>query len=104
MDMKRTGNNVTLVRDKGRGLSHPENLLLRRHTAPTRHLPVVAEGKEAECIEALDRLNIPLNSSRDDAARVLRENKYQFGNGVIGPAFQARRSSASHGTKGGGDG
>jgi hypothetical protein len=57
-----------------------------------------------ECIEALDRLNVPLEASRDDAANVLRDNNYRFRNEVIGPALNARRSSASHGTNGVGDG
>jgi hypothetical protein len=29
--MRRNGNEVTLIRDKGRGLSHPEKVVLRRH-------------------------------------------------------------------------
>src|SRR5262249_9475213 len=33
--MKRNGNEVTLIRDMGRGLSHPEKVALRRHSAPT---------------------------------------------------------------------
>jgi RecA-family ATPase len=102
--MRRTGNDVTLIRDKGRGLSHPEKIVLRRHAAPTRHLPLGAEGKQGECIEALDRLNVPLDSRRDDARDVLRDNGYRFRNEVIGTALNARRSSPSHGTNCGGDG
>jgi RecA-family ATPase len=102
--MKRTGNNVTLIRDKGRGLSHPEKIMLRRHAAPTRHLPVVAEGKQAECIEALDRLNVPLDMGRQDARIVLRDNNYGFRNDILGAALKARRSSPSHGTTAVGDG
>ncbi|MBV8177219.1 MAG: hypothetical protein JOY55_23540 [Mycobacterium sp.] len=103
--MKRTGNNdVTLIRDKGRGLSHPEKISLRRHAAPTCHLPVVDRSKEAECIEALDRLNVPLNSSRDDARNILRVNNYKFRNDVLGAALKARRSSAHDGTTDLGDG
>lgn len=45
--MKCTGNQVTLTRDKGRGLAHPEKMMLRRHAAPTRHLPAQAEGFRA---------------------------------------------------------
>jgi hypothetical protein len=101
--MRCKGNEVTLVRDKGRGLAHPEKVVLYRHAAPTRHLPLIVRGKEAACIEALDRLTVPLNSTRDDAAAVLRDNNYAFGNDVIGPALKARRSSASYGTKAGGD-
>jgi AAA domain len=102
--MKRTGTEVTLIRDKGRGLSHPDKILLRRHPAPTGHLPVIAEGKQAACIDALDRLRVPLDAGRDDAAKVLRDNNYRFRNEVIGPALIARRSSASHGTTTAGDG
>lgn len=104
--MKRTGNNVTLVRDKGRGLTHPEKVMLRRHAAPTCHVPIIAHGngKEAECVEALDRLKVPLDATRDYAARVLRDTNYRARNNVIGPALDARRASASHGTKGLGDG
>jgi RecA-family ATPase len=91
--MKRNGNEVTLNRDKGRGLSHPEKVLLRRHTAPTRHLPVIHDGKQGECIEALQRLDVPLDSSRDEAARILRENGYPCRNDVVGAALKARRSS-----------
>ena len=97
--MKRNGNEVTLVRDKGRGLTHSEKVTLRRHAAPTRHLPLIVCGKEVGCVEALDRLNVPLDSTRDYAAGVLRENNYAFGNDVIGLALKARRSSASYGTK-----
>jgi len=32
--MKRKGNEVTLIRDKGRGLGHPKKMMLRRHPAP----------------------------------------------------------------------
>lgn len=91
--MKRSGNDVTLTRDKGRGLSHPEKVMLRRHATPTRHLPVIHDGKQGECVEALDRLRIPLDSSRDDAASILRSNGYQFRNDLIGVALKARRSS-----------
>ncbi|MDT5046330.1 MAG: hypothetical protein QOG75_2183, partial [Mycobacterium sp.] len=62
--MKCTANEVTLTRDKGRGLGHPEKIMLRRHAAPTRHLPGIAEGKQAACIDALDRLNVPLAAGR----------------------------------------
>ena len=95
---------MTLIRDKGRSVAHPEKISLRRHAGPTCHLPVVAEGKQAQCIEAMDRLNIPLDASRDHAANVLRDNNYEFRNEVIGPALTARRSSASHGTSHRGDG
>lgn len=91
--MKRNGNEVTLIRDKGRGLSHPERVVLRRHAAPTRHLPVSLGGKHGECIEALERLDVPLHSSRDEAASILRDNGYQFRNDLIGAALKARRSS-----------
>jgi RecA-family ATPase len=91
--MKHNGKNVTLIRDKGRGLSHSEKIMLRRHTAPTRHLPVLAEGKQGECIGALDRLEVPLDSSRDEAARILRENDYPCRNDIVGAALKARRSS-----------
>jgi RecA-family ATPase len=91
--MKRSGNEVTLIRDKGRGLSHPEKVMLRRHAAPTRHLPVVRDGKQGECLEALDCLDVPLDSSRDEAARILRANGYQFRNEVLGRVLKARRSS-----------
>ena len=57
--MKRSGNEVTLTRDKGRGLSHPEKVMLHRHATPTRHLPVIHDGKQGECVEALDRLRVP---------------------------------------------
>jgi hypothetical protein len=46
----------------------------------------------------LDRLNVPLDASREDAANVLHDNNYKFRNEVIGPALTARRSSASQGT------
>jgi hypothetical protein len=97
--MKRTANNVTLMRDKGRGLSHPEKLVLRRHAAPTRHLPVVSEDKQAECIEALDRLNVALDCTRDEAAKILRANGYKVRTGDVGPALKARLSSPSQGTE-----
>ncbi|OBJ26878.1 hypothetical protein A5620_05465 [Mycobacterium colombiense] len=91
--MKLNGSDVTLTRDKGRGLSHPEKVVLRRHAAPTRHRPVVREGKQGECIEALERLDVPLDASRDEAARILRENGYRFRNEVVGAARKTRRPS-----------
>jgi len=91
--MKCKGNEVTLNRDKGRGLSHPEKIVLRRHAAPMRHLPVVRDGKNRECIEGLERLGVPVDASRDEAARTLREHGYQFRNEVVGAALKARRSS-----------
>jgi AAA domain len=102
--MKRTGNEVTLIRDKGRGLGHPDKIMLRRHAAPMRHLPVINGGKDGECIEALERLDIPLDSSRDAAASVLRANGYSFRNETVGAALKARRSSPPEGTTGRGDG
>ena len=65
--MKSNGSEVTLVRDKGRGLAHPEAV---GSCSPTRHLPLVVRGQEAGCVEALDRLNVPLNSTRDYAGGV----------------------------------
>jgi hypothetical protein len=102
--LKRSGNNVTLIRDKGRSLAHPEKVTLRRHTNPTCHLPVVAEGKQAECVEALDRLKVPLHTSRDDAAKLLRDNGYKVRTGDVSPALKARLSSPSLGTDSGRDG
>jgi len=95
--MKRTGNDVTIIRDKGRGVGHlhPEKIALRRHADPTRQLSVVGEGKQAQCIEALDRLNIPLHATRDDAAYRLRAQGYFFSNETIAAALKYRRSSAS---------
>ncbi len=91
--MKRTRNEVTLIRDKGRGLCHPEKVMLRRQAAPTRHLPLIHDGKQGECLEALERLHVPLDSSRDEAASILRQNGYRFRNDVVGAALKARRSS-----------
>jgi hypothetical protein len=68
-------------------------MMLRRHAAPTRHLPVIHDGKEGECLEALDRFQVPLDSTRDEAARILRDHGYQFRNEVLGPVLKARRSS-----------
>ena len=91
--MRRNGNEVTLIRDKGRGLSHPEKVVLRRHATPKLHLPVIRDGKQGECIEALERLDVSLTATRDEAARILRDNGYQFRNDLIGAALKARRSS-----------
>jgi RecA-family ATPase len=91
--MKCSGNDVTLTRDKGRGLGHAEKIMLRRHAAPTCHLPVISNDKHSECVAALDRLDVPINSSRDDAAKILRANAYQFRNEVVGAALKGRRSS-----------
>lgn len=96
--MKRSGNNIELKLDKGRGLHHPEKVELYRHQKPLRHLPAVAGGKVGECLEALDRLGVPLNTTRDEAASILRTNSYQFSNGVVGAALKARRPSPSSGT------
>lgn len=90
--MRRSGNDVTLTRDKGRGLSHPEQVRLCRHSAPTCHLPTVVGGKDVECVEALDRLGLPLGVTRDDAATELRMQGYQFANAVIGAALKLLKS------------
>lgn len=91
--MKRSGNKITLTCDKGRGLSHPEKVMLTRTVAPTSHLLVVAGDKQAECVAALNLLAVPLDSTRDDAAAVLRSNGYGYANVVVGAALKARRSS-----------
>jgi hypothetical protein len=91
VDYETQWDEVTSIRDKGRGLTHPEKVVLCRHAAPTRHLPLVVRDRDAGCVEALDRLNVSLDSTRDDAASVLRDNNYAFGNDVIGRALKARR-------------
>ncbi|MUL49269.1 AAA family ATPase [Mycobacterium sp. CBMA293] len=96
--MSRQGNDVTLTRDKGRGTSYPESLVLRRHNTPLRHLPVLAKGRQTECVEALDQLEAPADISRDDAGRLLRSHGHRFNNTDIGAALVARRSSTSNGT------
>ncbi len=95
--MKRSGANVTLIRDKGRGMSHPDQVALVRHSAPTCHLPVVAEGREGECVDALDHLHVPLDWTRDAAAAELRANGYKFGNEIVGTALRMRRTANSAG-------
>ncbi len=74
--MKSNENEVTLVRDKGRGFALPEKVMLCHHAAPKRHLPLVVRGQEAGCVEALDRLYVSL-IPRDEAAKsVLRDSGY----------------------------
>lgn len=92
--MTRKGSDVTLKRNKGRGMGHPETVQLRRHTNPTRHLPVTG-GKLGECIDALDSLGVHPGASRDEAGESLRENGFKFGNALLGEAQKVRRSSAS---------
>lgn len=92
--MTRKGTDIMLKRNKGRGLSHPDTLQLRRHTNPTRHVPVVG-GRLGDCIEALDLLGVHPAATRDEAAELLRKNGFKFGNDVIGKAQNARRPSAS---------
>lgn len=101
--MRRKGNEVTLIRDKGRGLSYPEQHKLVRHTSPTCHLPTVTGGKIDECCAALDRLDVPRLATRDDAADELRSNGYRFSNDVIGAALKKRRPSPSGPEAGGAD-
>jgi hypothetical protein len=91
--MKRSGNKITLMCDNGRGLSHPEKLMLTRSAAPTSHLLVVAGDKQTECVAALNLLGVPLDSTRDDAAAMLRSKGYGYANVVVGAALKARRSS-----------
>jgi hypothetical protein len=81
--MKRTGNDITLTRDKARGLGHPQKVMLRVQAAPARHLPLAAQSKQTECIEALNRLNIPTDATRDDAANLPRANNYKFRNKLL---------------------
>jgi hypothetical protein len=69
--MRRSGNKIELKLDKGRGLHHPEKVQLIRHQKPLRHLPAVAGGKTGECVDALDRLGMPPNTTRDESAEVL---------------------------------
>lgn len=79
---------------RGTGIEPPAKVLLCRHAAPARHPPVIRDGKQGECIEALERLDVPLDASRDEAARTLRaENGYQFRNAVVHAARDARHSS-----------
>lgn len=96
--MQNKNNNITLTCNKGRGLGHPEKIELRRHSDPLRHLPHVSRSKEQDCREALDRLEVPLSATRDDAGDILRSHGYQFRNEVVGAAVKARRPSPSHGT------
>jgi hypothetical protein len=79
--------------NKGRGVGHPEKLELRRHTKPLPHLPVRAGSKVDECIEAMEKLGIPPDATRDEAGDTLRGHGYRFGNSLLGPALKARRPS-----------
>lgn len=92
--MTRKGTDITLKRNKGRGLSHPDSVQLRRCTNPTRHVPVVG-GRLGECVEALESLGVRPATTRDEAGESLRENGFKFSNDVVGKAQNARRASAS---------
>lgn len=93
--MKRRSNDVELKLDKGRGLGHPEKIELHRHSQPLRHLPIRVVSKLDDCIEAMNRLDVRVNASRDEAAETLRLSGYRFSNSVIGEALKARRPSPS---------
>ena len=92
------GNDIQLKLDKGRGLGHPEKVELRREAHPLRHVPAVKGDKVTECVGALNRLKVPSDTTRDEAASNLRGSGYQFATGVISAAVRARRPSPSHGT------
>lgn len=98
MKRKGNGNGIELKLDKGRGLGHPEKVELRRQTKPLRHLPAISGSKDEECADAMNKLDIPLRATRDEAADVLRENGYRFSNNVIGATLRGRRPSPSDGT------
>ncbi|MGY4712761.1 hypothetical protein ACXDF8_24945 [Mycolicibacterium sp. CBM1] len=96
--MKRTGNNIVLTRDKSRGLSHPEKLVLRRYAEPTKHGVVADKGnKVAECLDVMAALGIPFGCSRDVAAGTLRDNKFAFSNETISHAVRVWNSSEFRG-------
>jgi len=45
----------------------------------------------------MNRLDTPVHATRDEAADVLRENGYRFGNNVIGATLKGRCPSPSPG-------
>ena len=99
--MKRRGNDIELKLDKGRGLGHSAKVELRRHSNPLRHLLVSDSTRSTdastagECIRALNRLDVPLATTRADARAILEANRYRFSNAALGEALKARRPSAS---------
>ena len=96
--MKRKGNDIELKLAKGRGMGHPDRIELRRHVKPLRHLPISVRSKLDNCIEAMDTLHIRLDASRDEAAEMLRDSGYRFGNSLLGEALKCRRPSPSERT------
>jgi hypothetical protein len=90
---------VTLTPIKQRQRHYPSTVQLVRYGSPLQHLPVegsLAEpelDKTAECMRALDSLNVPLTAGRDKAAAALRSKGHAFGNGTISAAIKARKQA-----------
>ena len=59
--------------------------------------PPLAEpdaGRVRECVEALDRLGVPLDAGAPTAREALRTADYRFGNDTIAAAVKAPRTAA----------
>jgi hypothetical protein len=67
-------------------------LVLRRLTAPLRHVPTSPVTKTQQTVEALDRFAAPIDISRRDAAALLREHHLRVGTGIIQEAVNFRKN------------
>jgi len=55
--------------------------------------PAGSEDRVRECVEALDRLGLPLDTGAPTARANLRDSDYRFGNDTIAAAVKARKDS-----------
>lgn len=91
---------IRLKLERQRGSSHPDHLLLRRETSPLlRHVlrpdaltPMQAQ-RVGDCVDALIRLRLPVDTGSRKARVALREQGHRFGNETIAAAVRVRKAT-----------
>lgn len=89
------GRNVTLKQAKQRQPYYPQTVDIRREVGPLRHLvvdaPEAESDKVADCVAALNELNVPSVTGRDKATTALKAGGYKFRTATIAAAVKARK-------------
>jgi cytochrome c oxidase cbb3-type subunit 2 len=65
------------------------------HPEPAEAAVAVKPDRIGECVEALDRLEIPSDAGAPTARTALRDAGFRWGNGVIAAAVRQRKLRAS---------
>ena len=82
----------TLRRTKQRQPHHPEAIHFVRTSDPLGHIRTEGEpDKVLLCVSLLESLRLPLESGRDKARQVLRQEGHAFSNAVICEAIKLRK-------------